>query len=219
MIGIVTLLFFLFSAAEVQSQYIDRLDLTAGDKIISEAKILWGGDGGSTRPIVSVSLKLDKKRYVLGEEYIYEISVKNISGKEIRIPWDTDGDKVNNGNISYSMEDLPAGFTRVLTSIEVRNNTLMVTPVLEVVGLHGSDAFILSIKTMKPEESVMIRATGRWNIDNLIKKEFDEATVSSSIFLELYAVWNFLNGNDFIAYKQWTPSPPIEIELEIPPNE
>ena len=200
MIGMISLLYFLFcvgmipvqdadvpdltsgdkmistsSSIEIQNHYVDILDLTVGDKIISSANILWGRGGGSSysRSIVSVALKLDKGRYIVGEEFIYEISVKNISEKEILIPCDTDGDKINNGNMSHSPKDLPAGFMHTNAIIRFHEDTAKTDRstlyflMPGTVRLYGSDAFASSIKTLKPHESVMIRATGRWSGEEL----------------------------------------------------
>jgi len=59
MIGVISLLCFLFSAAEIPNQYVDILDLTIGDKVISSIKKNWGGGGSGNWPITSVTLKLD----------------------------------------------------------------------------------------------------------------------------------------------------------------
>jgi len=222
MISVISLLYFLFFAVEVQNQYVDILDLTTGDKIISSAHMTWGTGGGSnhSRPMVSVTLKLDKERYVLGEEFTYEIGIKNISGKEIQIPWDTDGDKINNGNTSYSYEDLPAGFMKVSASLWIRNDDdNRNDSLLESNRLYGSDAFTSSIKILKPEESVMIRATGRWNRDKLNDNILSRVNDNSSVTLEIYVFWHFSYGIDIIAYKDASYSTPIKIELEIPPDE
>ena len=226
MIGVISLLYFLFSAAEIPNQYVDILDLTVGDKIVSDTKMNWGGGGGSSssRPIVSVTLNLDKDRYVLGEEFIYEISLKNISEKEIQIPWDTDGDKINYGTESYSYEDLPVGFMKVLSSIRYSDPFVKVDDTTTVhlmpgtIALYGSDAFASSIKALKPEESVMIRAAGRWSDDRINKVIFDKTTDGSNVTLEIYANWIFSYGIDFRAYEQMYNSPTIQIELEIPPG-
>jgi len=226
MIRVISLLFIVFSAVEIQGQYVDILDLTIGDRIISEMQKRWGsGSGGSSsRPIVSVMLKLDKDRYVVGEEFIYEISVRNISGEEIRIPWDTDGDKINNGNESYSYEDLPAGFIEVYTGIKYPNHIkkddyTYVGPSPGIVALYGSDAYTSSIKTLKPEESVMIRATGRWNRDFVKWTIYDRIEDSSIVILEICAIWDFAHGIDGGKYHQITYSIPIQIKIEIPPDE
>ena len=226
MIGVISLLYFLFSAAEIPNQYIDILDLTVGDKIVSDTKMYWGGGGGSSssRPIVSVTLNLDKDRYVLGEEFIYEVSLKNVSGKEIRIPWDTDGDKINYGKESYSYEDLPEGFMKAGAMIrypgdilEIDGTTTMSTPP-GFVNLYGSNAFASSIKILKPDESILIRAAGRWSNDRINKVIFDKTSDGSNAILEIYASWIFSYGIDFVLYETMYNSPTIQIELEIPPS-
>jgi len=218
MITMISLLYFLFSTAVVQTEYTDILDLTVGDKIISSANMRWGGGGGSnfSRHIVSVAIKFDKDRYVMGEEFIYEISIKNVSGEEIHIPWDTDGDKINNGNESYSYKDLPAGFMRAYACISHGNPLVATLPLEEPIVLYGSDAFAASIKKLKPEESVMIRAAGHWNKDRI---PTDELANNSNKIVKIYARWHFSYGIDVMKYKQSTDSEPMEIELIIPPDE
>lgn len=222
MFSVISLLCFLFSALEIQNQYVDILDFIAGNIVVSDAKKNWGGGGGSSasQPIVSVALKMDKERYVLGEEIIYEISVKNISGKEIQIPWDTDGDKINNGDISYSYEDLPAGFMSASAGVWLRNDDNSKNDsILKINGLYGSNAFASSIKVLKPEESVMIRAAYLFDRGDLNSSAFDRTNDNLSIILEIYAKWMFSYGIDVMAFNQMTDSTSIQIEFEIPPDE
>ena len=71
----------MFALASEQSQYVDILDMTVGNKKVSVVKRNWGTSGpavSSARPMVSVTLKLDKKRYVAGEKFIYEIGIGHL---------------------------------------------------------------------------------------------------------------------------------------------
>ena len=144
--------------------------------------------------------------------------IKNISGDEIQIPWDTNGDKINYYNVSLSSEDLAPGF--MYASVYLRPQIEdYYYPVNEAhVDLHASDGFPSSKKTLKPEESVMIRAAGYWDDETLKDIMFKITTDSSTIKLPIYAYWNFRDGRDS-KYRGVATSDTIQIELEIPQEE
>jgi len=90
-------------------------------------------------------------RYVVGEHMIFEVLLKNISRKAVDFPWSRDGTSFRAGMPGARRFVLTLEFTHpVLASQEFASQTVF-----------GADVVPGSVRTIRPNETLLIRAQGR----------------------------------------------------------
>ena len=124
----------------------------------------WGEGGGSSAraapavPIQIEILQFDKGRYAPGDEFVYEIRIRNISAREAIIPWDPDWT-----HFPY-IPDVPppVGYrTAYLALLEKRSDEKL-KPFSQY-RLFGSPGVKSSLLRLQPNETARIRGKGKWD--------------------------------------------------------
>jgi len=160
---------------------------------------------------LQITLNFEKKDYFVDEEFIYEITLKNISGKDFRIPWSIDGVKI----VTDPMEP-PPDFMNLGIRLhnEMSLNTNRKLTFGSCITLYGSSAAEASLK---PDETVLIRAKERWSKDILDHYGTEE----NKIALEVHARAVFSDGLEWAkgSYNALALSEPVKIEVKIPLDE
>ena len=141
------------------------------------------------KPSLSIlSLKFDRENYTIGQEFIYEVVVKNVSGGDLIIPIESDGFKV----INNVKDKPPSGFLVVAISLvtydENKDKFDREYEYFTTIGLYGSDLLPSSLKTLKPDESVTIRARGTWEARQINSRNPEDIKYGP---LKVYARWSF----------------------------
>lgn len=105
------------------------------------------------KPVLAISLlTLGRSAYEVGDEFTYEVVVKNISGRSINLPTSPDAGRFRRGMPGARLAALSLNFSdAVLGKQTVGLNFL-----------YGSEAVSGSLVTMQPGETMLIRATGHW---------------------------------------------------------
>ena len=185
------------------------LDLTM--ETIAVADLRSGGGVGISEQdphAVEVSFSMDKSRYRTDEEFSYEIKVRNISGKDLEVPWRTDGPTV-----VMDPPKRPSGF--LYASVGLENHGTHHRSVVAL-GLYGSNEAPSSKKTLRPGDFVLIRGVGSWDTYLMYDKWLAYGPVDDSQrerTVNVNAYWRYKEGFDDISYRAYADSEKIQIEL------
>jgi hypothetical protein len=167
---------FLLAAAAMfaqQAEITDVLDLAKAARERT-ASVRSGGSGGLVgvegmiRPKLPLSLNLlsissASARY--GDSFTYEVLLKNEGTMNITIPWHSEWIEPTKQNLVVS------GIVSLLFRDGFGHEHFM-----GAMGFHGASDAPSSIKILKPEEAVIIRASGLFAISN--SNEFDSIIAS-----------------------------------------
>jgi len=148
----------------VQRQEDDFLDLT---KIKPpkqrRTSIIAGGGMASTdgspspKPRLKVTLlSLDKRSYQLGDKFIYEVMLENITESVFVIPWTSDYYSVK----PYEGSD-PPGYVSASLRLVIKDEVSGEASAAGE-GVYGSELVPGSLKRLRPGQKVRIRALGQW---------------------------------------------------------
>lgn len=229
----------LFLGFTAQDNPVKILDLTEAEMIYpnrdyipipSRVGIPAGFEGPRySLPAMSLEIIFDKNSYIIGEEFTYEIRLKNISDTDIRIPLEPDGPRIDPDGEKMPRE---IGLVEIYSKLDIDENSekikadekkfgnSMYGPIASF-ALYGSDKIDGSLVTLNPGESIVIRNKGKrgWAEDNI----FSEEELKDKIIIHVSAVLNFNAGfyrtlKD-VPYDYKVKSESIPIEIIIPPNE
>ena len=233
-------LFFGFAAQDSPIKILDlrEAEMIYPDRVFGPSLFQVGIPSGLGIPIhalpaLSLDVKFDKASYVIGEEFTYELRLKNISEIDIRIPLESNGPKiVPGGDVMTSKEIGLIEISAILNideNIEINKEHPNITSeysFLSLFGLYGSDKIESSFMTLNQGESILIKYKGRW------REMDDESTTSGKIYMKeekegkivihVNAEWRFRSGlyrtlKD-VPYNYITKSESIPIEIIIPPK-
>jgi len=183
-------------------------------------------------PALSLEIKFDKTSYIMGEEFVYEIRLKNISEIDIRIPLDPDGDKiVPKGNKPPREVGLIETYAKLtvdenrekVKADEKEYGSSLYGPLISF-ALYGLEKIESSFTTLNPGESMVIRHKGRWNEkvegEYVLGAIFSEEELKDKVVVHVSAEWSFSCGlyrtlKD-VPYNYITRSESIPIEVIIP---
>ena len=154
----------LFVITTTHAQNDSFLDLTKVKPSKNE-KLFGGGDiaiaaSNDTRiprlPLKITLLKLDKRSYLMGDEAIYEVVIKNVGPKIILIPWCPDREEVKPEEKTYPPSYMDATLSLVIT------DKILGEQIIDGSSLYGSEHVPSSLKKILPGQAVRIRAPGHW---------------------------------------------------------
>lgn len=144
-------------------QEIDLLDLTK-KKVSTEPGKIAQGEGGliggsgikpTDLPLKIVLEKLDKQQYLMGERFIYELSIENIGKRILEIPWEPEKEKTLQSSNELSVISLH------LTIDELGNDAIFGAERI-FASQNASNTF----KQLRPGGRLRIRAPGIWYLGN-----------------------------------------------------
>ena len=162
-----------------QRQVGDLLDLTKDIPPQKERVVSSGSGGGpfvpgSPRkeiPVGITLLRLDKTTYQLGGRIVYEVRLENVSNHDLTLPWSLDLDKVK----PDEKKD-PPGYLTSSVSL-VFNDPIYGIEFVGLASLYGSQLVPDSLKVLRPNERVRIRAARTFF--------FGDARISDRVIREL----------------------------------
>lgn len=109
-------------------------------------------------PLEITLLNLDNGSYKMGQEMIYEVTIRNVGQDIVLIPWSPDPTEVRRNGQTY-----PSGYADgnvgLVIHDEIAGDQVVYGP-----WLYGSDLVPSSLKKLRPGQTVRIRAPGRWAI-------------------------------------------------------
>jgi len=198
-----------------QAQNENVLDLTKIKVVKKEVMGPKTGGGVSTSrghsqpveyaPLKITLLSLDKRRYALGEEVIYEVKLENITEEILVIPWSPDRDAVK-----PEEESDPPGYVVAILRLVIMDETSGDQFVTGQV-LYGSHLEPSSLKYLWPGEMVKIRAPSRWDFLGAdVAKRIREQLPRT---FEVRARFSFLHGAGTSSYKPALSANSWTIEL------
>ena len=162
-----------------QRQVGDLLDLTKD--IPPQKERVSGGSGGGPIligstikkevPLRITLLHFDKLAYRLGEQIVYEVRLENVSNHDLTLPWSLDLDKVK----PDEKKDPPGYLTSSLSL--VFNDPIYGIEFVGLASLYGSQLVPDSLKVLRPNERVRIRAARTFF--------FGDARISDRVIREL----------------------------------
>ena len=124
---------------------------------------LGGGDSGElTQPTVALTLEIvsfDKRSYVLGDEVVCQIRLKNAGTKPVRIPWSPNSD-YGNKDCTGAVHDaatasLSASLALVLTTDSGLRRGVPIT------SLYGRLSLSETVRVLDPGETAGMKLRGR----------------------------------------------------------
>jgi hypothetical protein len=151
---------FLLTAGQVQED--SFLDLT---KVRPRPeKKIGGGDinvsgGNDTRsptlPIRITLLGLSERSYEMGDEMLYDVVITNVGQHDVVIPWSPYQDEIKPD------ENYPPGYLVGCFGLVIKDRILGEQVIYGPV-LYGSDRVPSSLKKLRPNQTVRIRASSHW---------------------------------------------------------
>jgi hypothetical protein len=183
----------------IRFQNDDFLDLTKARVSLSEKTSGSGrgrgvGPGGpltpeapKVPPLKVTLLGLDKRSYQIGDEAIFEIKIENVTKNPIVVPWSADHGKVNPDENRTPPNYLVSGVS--LTFRDGVDGEL----IFGGEGIYGSGLVPGSLKTLKPGQSVRIRAATRLSL--MIPENGARLARKLPLKIELRAKYSFLEGS------------------------
>lgn len=114
-----------------------------------------GGFAG-TLPIAISIVELEDRFYAVGELFEFEVELRNTHDASITIPWSSDRNLVTATPDGTNL--LEAALSLRIQDHEGRQRTAT------SVGIFGAAAHPLTTKVLMPNETVRIRALGRWEV-------------------------------------------------------
>jgi len=100
-------------------------------------------------------VSLDKQQYELGEQFIYEVSIENISNQPLLLPWEPDRGKVAPGPTSAQSSLNQMSLSLVIEELEG-------DAIFGAQNIYGSDSVPGSLQKLLPGRKVRIRIPGGW---------------------------------------------------------
>jgi len=164
------------------------------------------------KPSLSIlSFKLDREDYRLGQEFIYEVTIKNISDGDLTIPVQPDGFKVID-----NIDECPPGFIYVILAVRV-DNEWKTDPnrwtTIHTIPLFGSDLVPLSLKRLKQNESITIRGRGAWKDAHIMNPRYPDDVKYGP--MRVFATWTFC-GWMVDGLERSFDSKSVEVQLNAP---
>jgi len=148
-----------------QHQDDNFLDLTKNRPPQKKRTHLVGKGGGvgvgnglhmqKTVPLKLTLLSLDKRSYQLGDHWIYEVILENITRDTLVIPWSPDYDRVKPDE-----EKDPPGYLHAFLSLVI-NDEVSGQQFMPGEVIYGSELVPGSLKRLHPGQKVRIRASGQ----------------------------------------------------------
>lgn len=119
-----------------------------------------GGEGGTIqkREPLRVRLAAGPSTNRLGADFVYDVTLENITEAPVRIPWEPDWRKVETG----FEHDPPPGYLCARVTLWAASE--LGEQLVAEASLYGSNAAPGSLMTLRPGESVRIRAPGTWQL-------------------------------------------------------
>jgi hypothetical protein len=211
----IILCLFLLLAPATRAQDDNFLDLTKMGFPKKEKVRGWGGSVGTGKsgdsrssvdfvPLKLTLLNCDKLNYQLGDRVIYDVMLENVGDKTYVIPWSPDWEKVE-GNA----EEPPPGYLAAYLTLAIHDDTWGEMS-MNGVALYGSKLLRGSLKSLRPGETVRIRAFSRW--------EFTEGEVARKVLTKLpsafrvEARFSFMYSNTSIPLVISTNSLTVELK-------
>lgn len=140
------------------------LDLTKF-KPAKEEKLFASGGGGvsgsyNTRspklPLKITLLSLDRRSYRIGENLIFDVTIKNVGKDIVVIPWSPD-----RAQIRPDEKGFPPGYLDATLSLAITDRVLG-EQIIYGPLLYGSELVPSSLRKLLPGQTVRIRAPSRW---------------------------------------------------------
>jgi hypothetical protein len=178
------------------------LDLTTPAVVVSAgpaAGINSGHSGQMARPFPMELLlrSLDRPEYRLGEEIVYEVTLRNISGRQILLPWSVDLEPV----YAAGTPPLRAGLALQIT--DDAKGASADDPRLAVVSLGGSPGLPGSILPLEPGDTAVIRAKGPTTLREDVTRRVTAGAVRVMAIYTLYTEdgtrWEPLSSRNSVA--------------------
>lgn len=130
--------------------------------------------------------RLEFPAFVWGEEFVYELLLKNVGALPIFVPWSPNIDLVR----SAIYRDRP-DLRRATISLEVYGPSGQRLGRLEMQHLAGATSELQTLQTLAPGQSAILRVRGRWRtpfgddgIKILSQPEHEVALVATVILYE-----------------------------------
>lgn len=118
-----------------------------------------GGVAGQPKmlPLKLLLVSLDRSAYALGEAFVYEVLIENLSQEPIRLPWSPEVERFPR------VEGIqPAAHRWLGLTLSVSDANLGVRGVTSSQPLLGSEEVPGSLQTLASGETALIRVPGTW---------------------------------------------------------
>jgi len=201
--------FFLWIASP-QEPFLDLAAFTSPQQPLTGGWV--GGGVGSARgeptvPLRIELLQLNRTEYREGDDFVYEVRLRNITNKEALIPWEPDWSKFPIG----SNTPPPAGFKSAHLVVRFADSSVELRAI-SAHTLFGSSGVSSSLLSLQPGESARIRGRGRFTFLNL-RGEKPASKPAAPIKIEAVLHFAYGEATDDLAALRVFKSSTVEVNL------